>query len=110
MLTNPFPQGKHLLIGTSSNPGTSTRGNQEGDKSSNVFMMGSHNNVATWSHDYGEGETSKDKIVPKTNNPLHIERLSVETIPRVLKGSAKRMTISPNIRAAHNYSIIEDLV
>ena len=61
MLTNPFPQGQQLLAGVSSNPGTSAGGNQEGEKSSNVFMMGSHANVATWSRDYGEGKTSKDK-------------------------------------------------
>ena len=73
MLTNPFPQGQQLLAGTSSNHGTSVGGNKEGDKSSNVFMMGSHTNVATRSRDYGEGETSKGKSIPETNNPLHIE-------------------------------------
>ena len=72
-------------------------------------MMGAHANVTTRSRDYGEGETSKGKSVPETNNPLHIERPPVETIPRVPKGSAKRTTINPNIRAAQNYSIVEDL-
>ena len=72
-------------------------------------MMGSHANVATRSCDYGEGETSKGKSVPETNNPLHIEQPSVETIPRVPKGSAKCATINLNIRAAQNYTIVEDL-
>ena len=80
MLTNPFPQGKKLLIGANSNPRTSTRGNQEGEKSSNVFMMGSNVHVATHSRDYGEAETSKDKVSLENIN-LHIERPPVETIP-----------------------------
>jgi len=42
-------------------------------------------------------------------DPLHIERLSVDSIARIPKGSAKRATINPNARAAHNYSIVEDL-
>ena len=108
VLTNPFPQGQQLLAGASSNPGTSARGNQEGEKSSNVFMMGSNIDVATRSRDYGEAETSKDKAVPGSTD-LHIERPSVETIPRMPKGSAKRATINPNARAAQNYSIVEDL-
>ena len=63
-------------------------------------MMSSHVNVATWSHDYGEAETSKDKSVPGTMDPLHIERPSVESIPQILKCSAKRTTINPNVRVA----------
>jgi len=62
-----------LLASANSNPGTSAGGNEEGDNSSNVFMMGSHINVATRSRDYGEAETSKDKSIPITTNPLHIE-------------------------------------
>ena len=83
-------------------------GNQEGEKSSNVFMMGSNVDVATRSRDYGEAETTKDKAVPKSTD-LHIERPSLESIPRILKCSAKCATINPNARVAQNYSIIEDL-
>ena len=108
VLTNPFPQERQLLAGTSSNPGTSAGGNQEGEKSSNVFMMGSNVHVATRSRDYGEAETSKDKTVPGSTD-LHIERPPVEIIPRIPKGSAKRAMINPNARAAQNYSIVEDL-
>lgn len=71
-------------------------------------MMGSNVHVDTRSRDYDEAETSKDKTVPE-NTDLHIERPPVETIPRIPKGSAKRATINPNARAAHNYSIVEDL-
>ena len=97
-----------MFAGASSNPGTSARGNQEGKKSSNVFMMGSNIHVATRSHDYGEAETSKDKTAPRSID-LHIERPPVETIPQIPKGSAKRMTINPNARANQNHSIVEDL-
>ena len=99
MLTNPFPQRQQLLTGASSNPGTSEGGSQEGDKSSNVFMMGSNVHVSTRSCDYGEAETSEDKTTPG-NTDLHIERPPVETIPRIPKGSTKRVSINPNARAA----------
>ncbi len=71
-------------------------------------MMGSNVHVANRSRDYGESETSKDKTVPGSTN-LHIERPPVETIPWILKGSAKRAMINPNARATQNYSIVEDL-
>lgn len=108
MLTNPFPQGQQLLAGASSNPRTSSGGNQEGEKESNFFMMGSNVHVTTRSRDYGEAETSKDKTVPGGTD-VHIERPPVETIPQILKGSAKCATINPNAKAAQNYSIVEDL-
>ena len=66
-------------------------------------------NVATRSCDYGEAKTSKDKSIPGTMDPLHIERPFVESIPQILKGSAKHATINPNVRATENYSIIEDM-
>ena len=62
-------------------------------------MMGSNVHVATRSHDYGEAETSKDKTAPG-NTDLQIKRPPVETIPRILKGSAKCVTINPNAMAA----------
>ena len=99
VLTNPFPQGQQLLAGASSNLGTSSGGSQEGEKSSKVFMMGSNVHVATRSRDYGEAKTSKEKTAPRNTN-LHIERPLIETIPRIPKGSAKRVTINPNTRAA----------
>ncbi len=71
--TNPFPQAQQLLASTNPNAGTSARGNQEGENSSNVYMMGSHIDVATRAHDYGEIETSKAKSVLKATDTLHIE-------------------------------------
>lgn len=98
MLTNPFPQGQQLLTGASSNLGTSARGNQEGEKSSNVFMMGSNFYLATRSCDYGKAKTSKDETTLE-NNYLHIERPPIENIPQIPKGSTKCATINPNAKA-----------
>lgn len=109
VLTNTFPQGYQLLASMNSNLSTSYQGNHEWDNSSNVFMVSSHVNVAMRACDYGEEETSKDKSIPKTMDPLHIERPSIESIPRILKGSTKRTTINPNARPAQNYLIVEDL-
>ena len=72
-------------------------------------MMSSHIDVAMKACDYGEKKTSKANSVPKATEPLHIKRPSIESIPRILKGSAKRSTINPNARAAQNYLIVEDL-
>lgn len=72
-------------------------------------MTSSNVNVATQSWDYGEVETSKDKSIPGTTDPLHIERPFVESIPWIPKGSAKCTTINPIARASQNYSIVEDL-
>jgi len=109
VLTNPFPQGQQLLVDANSNVGTSAGGNQEGENSSNVYMMNSHVDVATRARDYGETETSKAKYVPETTDLLYIERPSAESIPQILKCSANHSTINPNARTAHNYSIVEDL-
>lgn len=72
-------------------------------------MMSSHINVTARACDYGESKTSKAKSIPEAMRPLHIEQPSIESIPQIPKGSAKRSTINPNSRVAHNYSIIEDL-
>lgn len=109
IMTNTFPQGKQLLSGANSNAGTSTRGNQEGENLSNVYMMSSHIDVAMRACDYGELEIAKAKSIPEAIKPLHIEWPFVESIPRILKGSVKRSTINPNAREAQNYSIVEDL-
>jgi len=108
-MTNPFPQGQQLLVGANSNAGTFVGDNQEGENSSNVYMMISHIGIAMGACDHSESETSKAKYVPETTEPLHIERPSIESIPRIPKGSTKRSTINPNARAAQNYSIVEDM-
>ena len=95
-----------MLVGANANIGAPARGNQEGENSSNVYMMKSHVGITKISCDYGEVESSKSKGVPSNSEPLHIERPAFEPIPRMLKGSAKHMMINPNAKAAQNYSIV----
>lgn len=73
-------------------------------------MMSSHVNVATRSLDYVEAKKPKDKSILGNMDPLHTDKLSIESIPQIPKGSAKRATINPNARAAQNYSTVEYLV
>ena len=58
VLRNPFPQGKQLVVGANQNTGTSSRGTQEGETPSNIYMMSAHTDIATRSRDYGEDESS----------------------------------------------------
>ena len=110
MLTNPFPQGKKLVVGANQNTGAPSGGTQEGETTSNIYMMSAHAIIATRSHDYGEAESSKAKGVPDSTELLHITRPTVEPIPWMLKASTKRTTINPNAKSAKNYFVVEDLV
>jgi len=49
-------------------------GNQEGKNPSNAYMMSTHVNVATRSHDYGEPKSFKANTAPNVSKLLHIER------------------------------------
>lgn len=42
-----------MLVRANASTGTPTRGNQDGEFTSNVYMVRSHVDVATRSHDYG---------------------------------------------------------
>jgi hypothetical protein len=47
---------------------------------------------------------------PPTNGPLHLERSSSDTVLRPPpKGVIRKLDFNPHARAAHNYSIVEDL-
>lgn len=72
-------------------------------------MVKSHIGISTISHDYGEDKPSKAKTSFHTSEPLHIERPTVEPIPHILKGPSKYLTYNPNVRPAHNFSLVEDL-
>ena len=99
VLTNPFPQGQQLVVGTNKNTGASSRGTQEGEIPSNIYMMSAHVDVAMRSRDYGEEESSKAKGAPDATEPLHITKPNVEPIPRMPNASTKRTMINPNARA-----------
>ena len=100
MLTNPFPQGQQLLAGENPNTGAPSGGNQEGENTSNIYMMSAHVDIAMRSRDYGEAESSKAKGALDSTEPLHITRPTVEPIPRMPKGYSKCLTINPNAKAA----------
>ena len=61
VLTNPFPQGQQLVAGANQNTGASSRGTQEGETLSNIYMMSAHADITTRSRDYGTAESSKAK-------------------------------------------------
>ena len=44
VLTNPFPQGKQLVDDANQNTGASSQGNQEGENTSNIYMMSADTN------------------------------------------------------------------
>ena len=98
-----------MFIGANENTRAPTWGNQEGENSSNVYMMSAHVDVSTRSHDYGESKSYEAKVDPDVLEPLHIKRPAVEPIPRMPKRSTKRTAINFNAKAAQNYSIVEDL-
>ena len=54
-------------------------------------------------------QKGKEKNIPETQGPLHIERPVIELVPRPPKGAMKRTVHNPNARAAQNYNIVEDL-
>jgi hypothetical protein len=65
-------------------------------------------NVATRSHNYSSSQTVPGlESPPPPETPLDIEKL--EPLPHIPKGVLKRSTHNPNVRAAQNYSIVEDL-
>jgi len=89
VFTNPFPQWQQLLTDVNANTRAPTKGNQEGEYASNVYMVKSHVNISIRAHDYGETEPSKAKNAYDTQEPLHIEMFTVEPIPQMSKGSSK---------------------
>jgi hypothetical protein len=72
-------------------------------------MVDAKVHVATRYHDYSSSHViaalESPPLPPKMN--LQIEKL--EPLPHILKGVLNRSTHNPNARAAHNYSIVEDL-
>jgi hypothetical protein len=73
-------------------------------------MMKSDAFIATRDHDYSKQSTSdkgKESEIPSL--PLQIEKTLGETMTRIPKGAFKCASHNPNARAAHNYSVVEDL-
>jgi hypothetical protein len=73
-------------------------------------MVKSDSFITTRAHDYRKPsapEKGKEAEIPSL--PLQIEKTLGETMTRIPKGAFKRASHNPNARAAHNYSVVEDL-
>jgi hypothetical protein len=76
----------------------------------NVYMMKGDAYIETRAHDYRMSETAeKGKEVVNPSVPLQIEKTMGETMTHILKGAFKKASHNPNVRATHNYSVVEDL-
>jgi hypothetical protein len=112
VLTNPFQHGQNLTQDS-----TSTEGGSQGPSSSsnnpsstNVYMMKGDSFISTRAHDYNKPSTfEKGKEVELPSLPLQIENNLGKTMTHIPKGTFKKDSHNPNARAAHNYSVVEDL-
>lgn len=57
-----FPKGSSYMLARTLIMVPHTGGNQEGDNTSNIYIMSSHIDIATRSHDYGESGSSKARF------------------------------------------------
>jgi hypothetical protein len=76
----------------------------------NVYMMKGDSYISFRAHDYRMIEyVEKGKEDTNPSIPLQIEKTMSETMTRILKGVFNKSSHNPNARAAHNYSVVEDL-
>jgi hypothetical protein len=112
MLTNPFQHGQNLTQAS-----TSAEGGSQGPSPSsnnpasvNVYMMKGDAFISNREHDYSKTSTfEKGKEVEIPSLPLEIEKTLGKTMTCIPKGAFKKASHNPNARAAHNYSVVEDL-
>jgi hypothetical protein len=112
MLTNPFPHGKHMTQDSMRTDGGIQGPPSSSIKSSivNIYMLKFDAFIETRAHDYGKSESvEKGKEVVNPYVPLHIEKTMGETMTHISKGVFKKDSHNPNMRASHNYSVVEDL-
>jgi hypothetical protein len=112
MLMNPFPHGKNLTQASSSVEGGSQGPPPYASNPSsvNVYMMKGSVDITTRTCDYRMTNTSeKGKEAKNPSLPLHIEKTLGETMTHIPKGAFKKAPHNPNARAAHKYSVVEDL-
>ena len=119
MLTNPFPnQGQQLVEHASINSSPSSSGghapsSQGGSASTtNIFICEHDVSLQTRAQSYEPADITqkgKEKNIPETQGPLHIERPVIDLVSCPPKGVMKRTVHNPNPRVAQNYNIVEDL-
>jgi hypothetical protein len=114
VLMNPFPQGKNMAQASTSS--SATGGSQgppaptNNNPTTNIYMMNVEANIATRARDYGMSESvEKGKEAMNPPTPLQIEKAVGEMMTHIPKGVFKKASHNPNVRAAQNYSVVEDL-
>jgi hypothetical protein len=117
VLSQPFPYQQQGQLVIHYEPSTST--------TSYVLMCtgDSKNNdvaIAARAKDYSPSKEKVDDLPPDlvqpsppnppTNGPLHLKRLSLDTVLRPPpKGVVQKLAFNPHARVAQNYNIVEDL-
>jgi hypothetical protein len=112
MLTSPFPHRQNQTQASSRTEGgiQGSPPSSSNPSSANVYMMKGDAYISTREHDYGKTSTSeKGKEYENPPLPLHIEKTLGKTMTCIPKGVFKKYSHNPNTRAAHNYSVVEDL-
>jgi hypothetical protein len=78
--------------------------------SMNVYMVRGDAFIMTRAHDYSKPRTSeKGQEADLPSLLLQIEKTLGETMTCIPKGAFKKYSHSPNVRAAQNYFVVEDL-
>jgi hypothetical protein len=110
VLTNPFQHGKNLTQASASTEGGSQGPPPSSNNPTNVYMVNGDAFLSTREHAYSKPSTSeKGKEAELSSLPLQIEKTLGETMTHIPKGAFKKSSHNPNARAAHNYSVVEDL-
>jgi hypothetical protein len=112
MLMNPFPHGKNITQASLSVEGgiQGPPPSSSNPLSTNVYMMKGDAYIMTRAHDYrNPGTSEKGKEAENPPLPLQIEKTLGKAMMRIPKGAFKKSSYNPNVRAAQNYFVVEDL-
>jgi hypothetical protein len=103
VLTNPFQHGQNLTQASTSVEGGSQVPSPSSNNpaSTNVYMMKGDAFISTRAYDYSKPSTyEKGKEAKLPSLPLQIEKTLGETMTCISKGTFKKYSHNPNVRAA----------
>ena len=108
MLTNPLPHNQNM---NSKSQEKSSENDPPEASARGCINLVRATKVVTRVKYYGSSQPSPGKEPDPPGTPLRIEKLAdkPEAAPRIPKGVLKHSGHNPNARAAHNYSVVEDL-
>jgi hypothetical protein len=110
VLTNPFQHGKNLTQASASTEGGIQGPPPSSNNPTNIYMVKGDAFLSTREHAYSQPSTSeKGKEAELPSLSLQIEKTLGETMTCIPNGAFKNASHNPNARAAHNYSVVEDL-